>query len=94
MSNHYSEKYFKDPKVFRPERWLNECDDLPQFVLGGFGGGTRTCIGKHLAMLESKIALIKIMKRYKEIKLPKKNFKMDLKFVYTPEEFETKFIKE
>ena len=51
LSNQYSEKYFKNPTVFKPERWMSECDDLPQFVMGGFGGGMRTCIGKHLAML-------------------------------------------
>ena len=91
LGNHYSPKYFKDPKAFRPERWEAECDDLHPYVLVGFGGGARTCIGKHLALLESKIALVKIMKRYKRIVLPRTDFKMVQKFVYTPEDFETKF---
>lgn len=49
----FSEKYYKDPYKFRPERWLNgECDNLPQHVsLIGFGGGGRTCIGKHFSLL-------------------------------------------
>ena len=71
MGNHHSEKYFKDPKVFRPERWEKECNEIPPFVCGGFSAGARSCIGKHLAMLDSKIALVKFLKRYKKVTLPK-----------------------
>lgn len=71
MGNHHSEKYFKDPKIFKPERWESECNDIPSFVCGGFSAGARSCIGKHLAMLDSKIALTKFLKRYSKITLPK-----------------------
>jgi cytochrome P450 len=58
-------------------------------VTGGFSAGARTCIGKHLAHIESKIALVKFMKRYKKVTLPKKDFKMEFKFLYSPEDFES-----
>ena len=32
-----------------------------------FSAGPRTCIGKHLALLEAKVALIKFVKRFKKI---------------------------
>lgn len=85
FGNHFSTEYFKNPYEFRPERWDSECNDLPPFVTGGFSAGARTCIGKHLAMLENKIAIVKFMKRYKQIILPKKDFKMEFKFLYGPE---------
>lgn len=85
FGNHHSEQYFSDPLEFRPERWDKECKGLNPFVLGGFNAGPRTCIGKHLAMIESKIAMIKFFKRYKKIELPKKDFKMSYKLVVAPE---------
>ena len=51
VSSHFDSKYFKDPFVFRPERWESECDNLPPYVHMGFSGGPRTCIGKQLALL-------------------------------------------
>ena len=92
FGNQFSEKYFKNPHEFRPERWESECKNLPPYAVGGFDSGPRICIGKNLAMLESKIALIKFMKRYKKIILAKKNFKMNFMFVYCPEEFETTLV--
>ena len=59
-------------------------------MLGGFGAGPRTCIGKHLASIESKIGLIKFMKRYKKITIPEGPIKMVVKFVYSPEYFKSK----
>ena len=34
----------------------------------GFSLGPRSCLGKNLALLESKIAVIKFMQRYEELK--------------------------
>ena len=82
--NHYNEKYFRNPTEFRPERWESECDDLPPFVFGGFSAGGRSCIGKHLAMIESKIALIKFLKRYSEIVLTKPDFRLERWLSYQP----------
>ena len=67
IGTHYSEKYFQKPTEFKPERWAEECKNLPAFVFGGFGGGSRSCIGKQLLRIESKIGLIKFMKRYSKI---------------------------
>jgi cytochrome P450 len=58
----------------------------------GFGGGPRTCIGKHLAFLESKIMLIKLFKRYSKISVQKERL-MKLNFIYEPNEFNTIFEK-
>ena len=58
-------------------------------VLLGFSGGPRNCIGKNLALLESKIALVKLMKRYQWMEVPKDNIGFEFKFIYTPEPFDT-----
>ena len=69
---HFNPKYFKNPLEFRPERWEEECKNLPPYVLTGFSGGPRTCLGKHLALLEAKIGIIIFMLRYESFTLPKK----------------------
>lgn len=52
MPNHYSEKYYKNPTEFRPERWLTgELDNLHPYAHYGFHAGARSCIGKNLALL-------------------------------------------
>ena len=47
-----SEKHFKDPLVFRPERWLRENkdkDDITRdFYKLPFGFGARMCLGKKI----------------------------------------------
>lgn len=93
IGNEHSEKYFKQPYEFRPERWINgECDNLPPYVLLGFHAGARTCIGKQFALLESKIALIKFIKKYKKIILPNKDFKMSYNLTLCAERFKTKLV--
>jgi cytochrome P450 len=56
-----------------------------------FSAGPRSCLGKQLALLETKITLIKLFKRYKTIKLEKKisEWEMEFQFLYTPQKFMT-----
>ena len=43
-----SEKYFKDPLEFNPERWLRESKEAHPFSHLQFGFGPRMCVGKKL----------------------------------------------
>lgn len=66
LPNHYSEEYFDNPHKFNPLRWRNR-DENDSYTFGGFGFGARTCLGKHLAYLSSKIVIIMMLKRYKKL---------------------------
>ena len=58
---HRDARWFDDPLVFRPERWLgNLAERLPRFAYFPFGGGMRVCVGNHFAMLEAVLALATI----------------------------------
>jgi cytochrome P450 len=50
MHIHQDERYFPDHRAFKPERWL-ENPHLDRFLMS-FGGGSRACVGRNLAMAE------------------------------------------
>jgi cytochrome P450 len=55
------ERWFREPRRFRPERWLSgECEDLPRFAYFPFGGGPRVCVGQHFALLELLLVVARI----------------------------------
>jgi cytochrome P450 len=67
-SDSLREEYFEDAATFRPERWLG-----PNAAHGAasanrvampFGAGPRVCPGRHLAMLEIKMALSVLLGRF------------------------------
>lgn len=58
----------------------------------GFHAGARTCIGKQFALLESKIALIKFLKRYKKVTIPGNDFKWKYNLTLCAEYFKTKLV--
>ena len=61
---HRDPKYWEHPLVFDPERFTDErmkSRDRWQYV--PFGGGPRSCIGDHFAMLEATVALATIIRR-------------------------------
>jgi cytochrome P450 len=46
-------RWFPEPEVFRPERFLGDAHkELPRFAYYPFGGGPRVCIGQHFALME------------------------------------------
>jgi hypothetical protein len=51
------------PHEFRPKRF--ETDDRPRFSYFPFGGGPRRCIGEQFAMVEGKLILATLARRYR-----------------------------
>ncbi len=63
---HRDERYFEDPEVFRPERWLDgSTDGLPKYAYFPFGGGPRLCIGQSFARMEAVLLLATIAQRFR-----------------------------
>lgn len=61
---HRDERWFKDPLVFRPERWESEDPGRPKFAYFPFGGGPRTCIGDQFAWMEGTLLLAEISRGF------------------------------
>lgn len=65
---------FSDPKAFRPERWLDapkdpaDGHDVRAFV--PFGGGTRLCPGRQLAMLEIRMVAAMLCRNFEVARFP------------------------
>lgn len=59
------ERWFDAPSRFHPQRWAGDFQkSLPRFAYFPFGGGKRTCIGNHLAMMEVTVIIATIMQRF------------------------------
>ena len=56
-------KYYKNPHVFNPDRWIDE--EIHPFAFIPFAGGARQCIGKNFALFEIKVAAINLISRLK-----------------------------
>jgi cytochrome P450 len=62
---HRDARYFPDPLVFRPERWLDGLImRLPAHAYFPFGGGPRRCIGQGFAMLEAALVTAELAQRF------------------------------
>ncbi|VUC36388.1 unnamed protein product [Clonostachys rosea] len=68
MSSYHSDRNFRDPQQFVPERWLPNGD--PKYksdaksVLNPFSIGPRNCIGKNLAYAEMRLILARLLWRF------------------------------
>ncbi|MFZ0414683.1 MAG: cytochrome P450 [Candidatus Acidiferrales bacterium] len=63
---HRDARYFPDPLVFRPERWLDGLiARLPAHAYFPFGGGPRRCIGQGFAMLEAALVTAALAQRFR-----------------------------
>jgi cytochrome P450 len=62
---HRDPRYYDDPDVFRPERWLDGlADRLPAGAYFPFGDGPRRCIGQSFAMLEAMLVIATLAQRF------------------------------
>ncbi|PYH41760.1 cytochrome P450 [Aspergillus saccharolyticus JOP 1030-1] len=92
---HYDEGVFPDAKSFRPERWIEaEKDDPTRLQMMNemympFGLGSRTCLGKHISILEMS-KLIPQMIRDFEFRLEKRTWDTDNKWFVKPLDFHVK----
>ena len=65
---HYDPANFKEPRSFRPERFLKGDPGLESFhpyAHMPFGGGARSCIGQRFAMEEIKLTLVAILREFR-----------------------------
>ncbi|WP_323675844.1 cytochrome P450 [Halorubellus sp. PRR65] len=75
---HRDDRWWDAPESFRPERWLDDGDDLrgiaadavafgrddrPEYAFLPFGGGPRHCIGMRFARLELRLAVATLANR-------------------------------
>jgi cytochrome P450 len=69
--NHHDARYFPNPDVFRPDRWLNGLGQrIPKYAYYPFGGGPRVCIGNTFALMESALILAAVGQRYRFTLMP------------------------
>ena len=68
---HRNLRYWEDPEIFDPDRFLPERSaGRPEFAYLPFGGGPRKCIGDHFAMTEGMLILATIAQRYRLLPAP------------------------
>ena len=67
MIHHENAEIFPQPKLFKPERWLN-CDEIQKRrmlkALTPFGRGSRACLGYNLAMAQMYMILAVVFRRF------------------------------
>jgi cytochrome P450 len=62
---HHDSRWWSEPEVFRPERWLSEDADRPRDAFMPFGAGPRMCIGEPFARLEATLVLASIARTWR-----------------------------
>ncbi len=62
---HRDPRFWPNPEGFDPDRFLPErVQARPRFAYLPFGGGSRICIGKAFAMMEAKLVLAELLRRF------------------------------
>ncbi|XP_049644594.1 LOW QUALITY PROTEIN: cytochrome P450 3A12-like [Suncus etruscus] len=75
---HKDPEHWTEPEEFRPERFSKKNkDNINPYVYMPFGAGPRNCIGMRFALMNMKLALVKVMQNFtfkpcKETQIPVK----------------------
>ncbi|WP_051325707.1 cytochrome P450 [Glycomyces tenuis] len=59
---HRMEEEFPEPESYRPDRYVEEPEQLRRLI--GFGGGLHRCLGMRFAYLEMTVVLARLFQRY------------------------------
>uniref|UniRef100_A0A8D2DW39 unspecific monooxygenase n=1 Tax=Sciurus vulgaris TaxID=55149 RepID=A0A8D2DW39_SCIVU len=87
-SLHQNPKYWPEPEKFSPERFSKKNkDSINPYVYMPFGNGPRNCIGMRFALMNMKLALIRVLQNFsihpcKETQIP---LKLSRKILLQPE---------
>ncbi|KAM4037913.1 thromboxane-A synthase-like isoform 2-T2 [Anomaloglossus baeobatrachus] len=77
-------RYWEEPERFRPERFTaEEKQKRHPFLYLPFGAGPRSCIGMRLAILEAKITLYRILRRFRFETCPRTQIPLQVTAVST-----------
>jgi unspecific monooxygenase len=62
---HRDPRYYRQPHVFVPDRWLDRSatGELPKYAFMPFGGGPRLCLGAAFAKVAMVIAAATVLRR-------------------------------
>lgn len=86
LGNMYNEKYYKNPQKFDPQRWNDKGPQVAEpYSFIPFSAGPRSCIGKYLGLMESKVMMTHFLYNY-DIKRTERPLRMYAKFLYEPVE--------
>ncbi|KAI1073419.1 cytochrome P450 [Whalleya microplaca] len=86
---HRNPEAFPDPDIFEPSRWENPTKLMKDSYMP-FGGGSRICIGLHLAKIELRLATARFFLAYPSARVSEKegmsdsDMKPDLYFLLSP----------
>ncbi|XP_047388808.1 cytochrome P450 3A9-like [Sciurus carolinensis] len=62
---HRDPQYWPEPEAFRPERFSKKNkDNIDPYIYMPFGSGPRNCIGMRFALMNLKLALVKVMQNF------------------------------
>ncbi|KAI9496805.1 cytochrome P450 [Zychaea mexicana] len=96
---HYRPDLWKNPERFDPERFAEGGEHYSQegITWAPFSGGSRQCIGINFSMMEQRIALSMLLRKY-TLMLPenskhKSGVILDLPINFAPESLEIHFVK-
>jgi cytochrome P450 len=102
LTRYASRQFYKDPDVFRPERWIDDSDkevskkfepELVSFYRSVFfGGGARICPGRNLALTEGSALLSAICRHYRIENVMTEDPIEVVSFVMQPTKVTLKFI--
>jgi cytochrome P450 family 3 subfamily A len=69
---HHDPEFYENPLLFNPDRFMPENrSKITPYTYLPFGAGPRNCIGMRFALLEAKLALAKITRKFRFFRTPK-----------------------